>query len=132
MGGGQKGKKPGDAPVQKGGISKKKGDAAKAADAPSKRKPKAKAKGDRADDDDALIASLISCAAGSEKLTKKEQQQDNVDMELVAALAAEACLPARHGGVDGRYEMLPRRPPALRNAARCNAALQAPGARLLR
>ena len=93
MGGGQKGKKPGDTPVQKGGISKKKPDAAKAADGAPKRKPKPKGKGDRADDD-ALIASLISCAAGNDKAVKKGDRDNVMDMELVAALAAEACLPA--------------------------------------
>jgi len=119
MGGGQKGKKPGDAPVQKGGISKKKPEAAKAADGAPKRKPRPKGKGDRADDD-ALIASLISCAAGNDKALKKGDRDTEMDMELVAALAAEACLPARHGGCESRYALVR---PVLRTAggvsARC-------------
>ena len=42
-------------------------------------------------DDEALIASLISCAAGNESHAKKAERQMDFDEELVAALAAEAC-----------------------------------------
>jgi len=45
---------------------------------------------------------LNCCASGSEKKGKMEGVQQDLDMELVAALAAEACLPARHAGCDSR------------------------------
>lgn len=97
-----KGKRPGDTPpVQKGtgSITKKKPET-KAADAAAAKPRKPKSKSNTAEDDEALIASLISCASGSEKKEKKEGLQQDLDMELVAALAAEACLPARHAGCD--------------------------------
>jgi hypothetical protein len=47
---------------------------------------------------------LNSCASGSEKKGGKEGVQEDLDMELVAELAAEACLPARHAGCDSRCE----------------------------
>ena len=99
-----KGKRPGDTPpVQKGtgSITKKKPET-KAADAAAAKPRKPKSKSNTAEDDEALIASLISCASGSEKKEKKEGLQQDLDMELVAALAAEACLPARHAGCDSR------------------------------
>ena len=99
-----KGKRPGDTPpVQKGtgSITKKKPET-KAADAAAAKPRKPKSKSNTAEDDEVLIASLISCASGSEKKEKKEGLQQDLDMELVAALAAEACLPARHAGCDSR------------------------------
>ncbi len=45
---------------------------------------------------------LNCCASGSEKKGKMEGVQQDLDMELVAALAAEACLPARHAECDSR------------------------------
>ena len=45
---------------------------------------------------------LTSCASGSEKKGEKEGVQQDLDLQLVAALAAEACLPARHAGCDSR------------------------------
>eukprot|EP00802_Teleaulax_amphioxeia_P007175 Tamp_07181.p2 GENE.Tamp_07181~~Tamp_07181.p2 ORF type:complete len:303 (-),score=89.71 Tamp_07181:1644-2528(-) len=103
MGGGQKGKRGADPPIQKGSgsITKKKPEA-KAADGAAKPRKQKAAKGTRElPDDDALIASLISCAAGSEKPAKRTpEKQEDLDMELVAALAAEACHTSRHGGCD--------------------------------
>jgi hypothetical protein len=101
----KKGKRPGEAPVQKGSgsIAKKKPDPkAEAVTTPKVRKPKASKGSTDFQDDDALIASLICCATGSEKKEKEERHED-LDMELVAALAAEGCLPSRHDGCDGRY-----------------------------
>jgi len=98
MAGGAKGKVP---PQKSGGsIAKAKRSDTKVADgsATKARKPKA-VKSSKADDD-ALIASLISCAAGSEKTLKNEEPEDDLDMDLVAALAAEACIPSQHGGCD--------------------------------
>ena len=46
-----------------------------------------------------LAEVLNSCASGS---GKKDGLQQDLDMELVAALAAETCLPARHAGCDSR------------------------------
>ena len=105
MGGGPKGKKGVDPPIQKGGgsITKKKPDSKSCDSATKPRKQKsARVKGDLADDD-ALIASLISCAAGCDKPAKNDDRPEDLDMELVAALAAEACLPSRHGGCDSRW-----------------------------
>jgi hypothetical protein len=45
---------------------------------------------------------LTSCASVSEKKGEKEGVQQDLDLQLVAALAAEACLPARHAGCNSR------------------------------
>ena len=103
MGGGPRKRGAEPPPIQKGSgsITKKKPEAKSADGAAKPRKPKAAKSRESLADDDALIASLISCAAGSEKTANKpSEKQDNLDMELVAALAAEACLPSRHGGCD--------------------------------
>lgn len=108
MGGGQKGKRGAEPPIQKGSgsIAKKKPEA-KAADSAAKPRKQKAAKGRELPDDEALIAWLISCAAGSEKPVKRTlDKQEDLDMELVAALAAEACHTSRHGGCD-RYRMRP-------------------------
>jgi hypothetical protein len=128
MGGGQRKRGAEPPPIQKGSgsIAKKKSEAKTADGAAKPRKAKA-AKGSREPlaDDDALIASLISCAAGSEKtVNKPSEKQDDLDMELVAALAAEACLPSRHGGCDRcapRQERV-QSPPACAREGSCSHA----------
>ena len=76
MGGEKQGKRPGEEPVQKGSgsIAKKKPDPkAEAVTTPKARKPKASKGSKDFQDDDALIASLISCATGSEKKERCER-----------------------------------------------------------
>ena len=101
--GGQKGKAP---PVAKSGgsIAKKKPEAKGGVDAAAKprkaKAPKGGSGGNTDADDAALIAALIGCAGSGGKEALRQLPQADVDMELVAALAAEAC-PTNEG--DTRY-----------------------------
>jgi len=89
-----------------GSIAKKKPEVKADGSATKSRKPKAKTNRDQ-EDDDALIESLISCAAGRDKTTKPEEREDDLDLDFVAALAAETCLTSQHGG-DNRCDSVPR------------------------
>ena len=105
--GGQKGKAP---PVAKSGgsIAKKKPEAKGGVDAAAKprkaKAPKGGSGGNTDADDAALMTALIGCAGSGGKEALRQLPQADVDMELVAALAAEAC-PTNEG--DTRYVACP-------------------------